>query len=281
MRIQESASRGIDEKTNRISSTGAKLFHPGSAMETTPTLHPTGGRPPGNAFKDPNLSDGATRTFALLCELDRGPRGCFARRETLARMRRLSVSAVNHHLGELRRAGYIIVDRAGRKQGDPGVIRVVPEARDASGMVASVNLQISANRTEQGTGNLQISANTPLQKGGKLQESATGDLQISANAPYKEEDMFLKAHETTNNTDAGTYSSASGMQGDGVVVSQESEETCSDKAPPPPAISPDRQPDPELKTAVTELTAVGMGPDRARALAVAYGGRKCRAAVVT
>ncbi len=59
----------------------------------------TGGiEAPGNAFRDRALSAGAVRLFGLLCGLDRGRRGCFARRETLARMLGQSVSAVNHQI---------------------------------------------------------------------------------------------------------------------------------------------------------------------------------------
>ena len=84
-----------------------------------------------NPFTDADLSDGALRTFTLLCKLDRGPRGCFARRDTLAKWRGLSVSAINHQVAELKRRGYITLSRKGRKAGESSSIHVVDRARYA------------------------------------------------------------------------------------------------------------------------------------------------------
>ena len=172
-----------------------------------------------NPFTDADLSDGALRTFTLICTLDRGPRGCFARRETLAEWRGLSVSAINHQVAELKRRGYITLSRKGRKASESSSIHVVDQARYAllsllpdelrSQLLNEEEKNCTCNR-DSGDSNLQKSAN------GKLQESA--NLQKSANGHHVIKEYCLQDSITTKNMVQGTKADVESTP-DPVVVS--------------------------------------------------------------
>ena len=61
--------------------------------------------------------------------LDQGPRGCFAKRETLARMLECSVSRINHAVSDLKMRGYITVETEGRRRDEAAIIRVTLAGR--------------------------------------------------------------------------------------------------------------------------------------------------------
>ena len=161
-----------------------------------------------NPFTDTDLSDGALRTFTLLCKLDRGPRGCFARRDTLAEYRGLSVSAINHQIADLKQRGYITVSRKGRKASESSSIHVVNQARYALLSLLPDEL-LSQPYPAKEDRNLQKSAN------GKLQESA--NLQKSANGHVIKEYCFVH-DSTTEDIVQGTKADAEATP-DPVVVS--------------------------------------------------------------
>ena len=100
---------------------------------------------PRNAFTDLSLSAAAVRLFAVLCSFDRG-RGCWASRETLARLTGLSLSTINHSIPVLAERGYLTVTR---RKDLPAVLRIYPEARHLSGLIAAKsNLQPVAKTHE-------------------------------------------------------------------------------------------------------------------------------------
>ena len=152
-----------------------------------------------NPFTDADLSDGALRTFTLICTLDRGPRGCFARRETLAEWRGLSVSAINHQVAELKRRGYITLSRKGRKASEPSGIHVVDQARYAllSLLPDELRSQLLNEEEKNCTCSSDSGADSKLQKSanGKLQESA--NLQKSANGHHVIKEYCLQDSITT------------------------------------------------------------------------------------
>lgn len=192
-----------------------------------------------NPFTDADLSDGALRTFTLLCKLDRGPRGCFARRDTLAKWRGLSVSAINHQIADLKRRGYITLSRKGRKAGESSSIHVVDQARYAllSLLPDELRSQLlngeerNCTCSDSGDSKLQISANGKLQKSTNLQKSANGHV-------IKE---YCSVHgSTTEDMVQGTKADVESTP-DPVVVSLNSVDGFTD-APKPDASSNESRP---------------------------------------
>ena len=204
-----------------------------------------------NPFKDPNLSDGAVRTFGFISELDRGPRGCFARRETLAKMRGVSVSAINHQIAELKQQGYIQVTTKGRQPGEPGIIRVSDAARNA--LTACL----------QNPASLQDSANKGLQQDASLQDSANNPIIIK-----EVHECCFKDLETT--TDSGVQdNSAEDKPVENAVVFPESVKP----------VSENPHPEPQTQAVVTALVSAGVDPAQARQLAQEHPRVRCLAAV--
>ena len=182
-----------------------------------------------NPFTDADLSDGALRTFTLLCKLDRGPRGCFARRETLAKWRGLSVSAINHQIADLKQRGYITLSRKGRKASESSSIHVVDQARYALLSLLPDELRSQLLNEEEknctcsacpcmGQAGSDSGADSKLQKSanGKLQESA--NLQKSANGHHVIKEYCLQDSITTKNMVQGTKADVESPP-DPVVVS--------------------------------------------------------------
>ena len=171
-----------------------------------------------NPFTDADLSDGALRTFTLICKLDRGPRGCFARRETLAEWRGLSVSAINHQVAELKRRGYITLSRKGRKASESSSIHVVDQARYALLSLLPDELRSQLLNEEEKNCTCSSDSNGKLQKStnGELQESA--NLQKSANGHHVIKEYCLQDSITTKNMVQGTKADVESTP-DPVVVS--------------------------------------------------------------
>jgi hypothetical protein len=213
-----------------------------------------------NPFKDFDLSDGAVRTFGLLCELDRGPRGCFAHRETLARLRRLSVSAINHQIAELKNRGYVTVTRKGQKLGESGIIRVSDIARNAL-------LALLPNDAS-----LQKSASSNLQQDASLQKSASSNLQSDASLQKSANSLHVLEYclnSTVTTTDSGEGTQRAEVKNDGaVVVSPDSVENLSEK--------PETNPN---ETVIHDLVNAGVDETHARQLLGAYPEARCRAAM--
>ncbi len=246
-----------------------------------------------NPFTDADLSDGALRTFTLLCKLDRGPRGCFARRDTLAEYRGLSVSAINHQIADLKRRGYITLSRKGRKAGESSSIHVVDQARYAlisllpdelrSQLLNEEKRNCTCSSDSGAESKLQISANGKLQKSTNLQKSANGHV-------IKE---YCSVHgSTTEDMVQGTKASAESTS-DPVVVSLNSVNGFTD-APKPDAISNEPHParpdsdekdgDPvaratQLLPQVQALMEAGIDETNAHQLGHTYPARRCRAAI--
>ena len=158
-----------------------------------------------NPFTDADLSDGALRTFTLICKLDRGPRGCFARRETLAEWRGLSVSAINHQVAELKRRGYITLSRKGRKASESSSIHVVDQARYA--LLSLLPDELRSQLLNEEEKNCTCSSDS---NDSKLQKSANGELQKStnlqksANGHHVIKEYCLQDSITTKNMVQGT-----------------------------------------------------------------------------
>ncbi len=256
-----------------------------------------------NPFTDADLSDGALRTFTLLCKLDRGPRGCFARRDTLAKWRDLSVSAINHQIADLKRRGYITLSRKGRKAGESSSIHVVDQARYAllSLLPDELRSQLLNGDEKNCSCNSDSGAESKLQKSanGKLQESA--NLQKSANGHVIKE--YCSVHgSTTEDMVQGTKASTESTP-DPVVVSLNSVNGFTD-APKPDAISnephPARsdsdekdgdpvaraiqlplqsQPRSDFLSGVQALMEAGIDETNAHQLAHMYPACRCRAAI--
>ena len=245
-----------------------------------------------NPFIDADLSDGALRTFTLLCKLDRGPRGCFARRDTLAKWRGLSVSAINHQIANLKRRGYITLSRKGRKAGEPSSIHVVDQARYAllsllpDGLRSQLLNEEEKNCTcssDSGDSKLQKSANGKLQKSASLQKSANGHV-------IKE--YCLQDFITTKNIVQGTKASAESTP-DPVVVSLNSVDGFTGPSEPdayPNESHPARPGSTEtdgdpvaratrLPPQVQDLMEAGIHEANALQLGRTYPARRCRAAI--
>ena len=171
-----------------------------------------------NPFTDADLSDGALRTFTLICKLDRGPRGCFARRETLAEWRGLSVSAINHQVAELKRRGYITLSRKGRKASESSSIHVVDQARYALLSLLPDELRSQLLNEEEKNCTCSSDSNGKLQKSanGELQKST--NLQKSANGHHVIKEYCLQDSITTKNMVQGTKADVESTP-DPVVVS--------------------------------------------------------------
>ena len=184
---------------------------------------------PLNPFTDADLSDGAVRTFTLLCKLDRGPRGCFAHRDTLAKWRGLSVSAINHQIADLRRRGYITLSRKGRKAGESSSIHVVDQARYAllSLLPDELRLQLCSDEEEK-----ECTCSSDSGADSKLQKSANGKLQESANGHVIKEYCCVHS-STTEGMIQGTKASAASTP-DPVVVSLNSVDGFTDPQNPVP-----------------------------------------------
>lgn len=256
-----------------------------------------------NPFTDADLSDGALRTFTLLCKLDRGPRGCFARRDTLAKWRGLSVSAINHQIADLKRRGYITLSRKGRKAGESSSIHVVDQARYAllsllpdelrSQLLNEEEKSCTCSSDSDADSKLQISANGKLQKSTNLQESANGHV-------IKE--YCLQDSITTKNMVQGTKVGAESMP-DPVVVSLNSVDGFT--SPPDPDASSNEsrpvrsdsdekdgdpvaraihlllqsQPHSDFLSGVQALMEAGIDETNAHQLGCTYPARRCRAAI--
>ena len=184
-----------------------------------------------NPFTDADLSDGALRTFTLICKLDRGPRGCFARRETLAEWRGLSVSAINHQVAELKRRGYITLSRKGRKASESSSIHVVDQARYALLSLLPDELRSQLLNEEEKNCTCSSDSNGKLQKSanGELQKST--NLQKSANGHHVIKEYCLQDSITTKNMVQGTKADVESTP-DPVVVSLNSVDGFTD--PPEP-----------------------------------------------
>ncbi len=248
-----------------------------------------------NPFKDATLSDGAVRTFTLLCELDRGPRGCFARRDTLAKWRGLSVSAINHQIADLKRRGYITLSRKGRKAGESSSIHVVDQARYAllSLLPGELRSQLLNEEEKNCTCSSDSGADSKLQKSASLQKSANGHV-------IKE--YCLQDFITTENMVQGTKASAESTT-DPVVVSLNSVDGFT--GPPEPDAYPNEsrpaRPDSAAKdddpvaranrvppqslprsdslSGVQALMEAGIDETNAHQLGYTYPARRCRAAI--
>ena len=265
-----------------------------------------------NPFTDADLSDGALRTFTLLCKLDRGPRGCFARRDTLAKWRGLSVSAINHQIADLKRRGYITLSRKGRKAGESSSIHVVDQARYA--LLSLLPDELRSQLLSEEERNCTCSACPCMGQAGsdsgvdsKLQISANGKLQESANLQKSANGHVIKEYclqnsITTENMVQGTKASAESTS-DPVVVSLNSVNGFTD-APKPDAISnephparpdsdekdgdpvaratqlpPQSQPRSDFLSGVQALMEAGIDETNAHQLGHTYPARRCRAAI--
>ena len=254
-----------------------------------------------NPFTDADLSDGALRTFTLICKLDRGPRGCFARRETLAEWRGLSVSAINHQVAELKRRGYITLSRKGRKASESSSIHVVNQARYAllSLLPDELRSQLYPGQKEctcSSDSGADLSA-VPgtAQAGSKLQKSANGKLQGSANLQKSANGHVIKEYcfvhgSTTEGMVQGTKADTESMPDP--VVSPNSVDGFS-HTPEPTARRGDRElvwkcdqlytargrPLTDRNAAVRNLMEAGIDKTNAHQLGHTYPARRCRAAI--
>ena len=254
-----------------------------------------------NPFTDADLSDGAVRTFTLLCKLDRGPRGCFARRDTLAEYRGLSVSAINHQIADLKRRGYITLSRKGRKAGESSSIHVVDQARYALLSLLPDELRSQLLNEEERNYTCSDSGDSKLQKSanGKLQKST--NLQISANGHVIKE-YCLQDSITTKNMVQGTKADVESTP-DPVVVSLNSVDgftglpelgaSSNESRPARPAgaekdgdpvaraiqLPPQSQPRSDFLSGVQALMEAGIDETNAHQLAHMYPARRCRAAI--
>ena len=236
-------------------------------------------------FRDRSLSDGAVRTLGLLLGLDRGPSGCFARRETLARMRGVSLSSIEHQLGRLKQQGYITVTRKGRRPGEPAIIRVNPGVRAALGMdapagVRAGSLQDLADSDLQESTALQDVAGSEPRQSADLRGSADMQPQDVADLPlYKDEDRCFEDSETTDSYQENPYSGGPGRGTMRAVVAQNAEDTGS-RSPGTDADATSRaEGDAGVRDALQELAGVGMGQQAAEALVRNYPARQIRAAI--
>ena len=255
-----------------------------------------------NPFTDADLSDGALRTFTLICKLDRGPRGCFARRETLAEWRGLSVSAINHQVAELKRRGYITLSRKGRKASESSSIHVVDQARYALLSLLPDELRSQLLNEEEKNCTCSSDSNGKLQKSanGELQESA--NLQKSANGHHVIKEYCLQDSITTKNMVQGTKADVESTP-DPVVVSLYSVDgftgppepdagsnechparpTGAEKDRDPVAratqLSPQSLPRSDSLSGVQALMEAGIDETNAHHLGHTYPARRCRAAI--
>ena len=84
------------------------------------------------------LSAAERDVLQKLIALDQGPRGCFARRETLARLLGCSLSRINHAIADLKRRRYVTVSTRSRRRDEPGIVRVTLAGRMAAKGLQSV-----------------------------------------------------------------------------------------------------------------------------------------------
>ena len=247
-----------------------------------------------NPFTDADLSDGALRTFTLICKLDRGPRGCFVRRETLAEWRGLSVSAINHQVAELKRRGYITLSRKGRKASESSSIHVVDQARYAllSLLPDELRSQLLNEEEKNCTCSSDSGADSKLQKSanGKLQEST--NLQKSANDHHVIKEYCLQNSITTKNMVQGTNANVESTP-DPVVVSLYSvdgftgppePDVCSNESHPARPTGAEKDGDPvaratQLFPQVQALMEAGIDETNAHHLGHTYPAPRCRAAI--
>ena len=253
-----------------------------------------------NPFTDADLSDGALRTFTLICKLDRGPRGCFARRETLAEWRGLSVSAINHQVAELKRRGYITLSRKGRKASESSSIHVVDQARYALLSLLPDELRSQLLNEEEKNCTCSSDSNGKLQKStnGELQESA--NLQKSANGHHVIKEYCLQDSITTKNMVQGTKADVESTP-DPVVVSlysvdgftgpPEPDAGSNNCHPARPAetdgnpvaratqLFPESLPRSDSLSGVQALMEAGIDETNAHQLGHTYPARRCRAAI--
>ena len=246
-----------------------------------------------NPFTDATLSDGAVRTFTLLCKLDRGPRGCFAHRDTLAKWRGLSVSAINHQIADLKRRGYITLSRKGRKAGESSSIHVVDQARYA--LLSLLPDELRSQLLDEEEKNCTCSSDSGVDS--KLQKSANGKLQKSTNLQKSANGHVIKEYclqdsITTKNMVQGTKASAESTP-DPVVVSLNSVDgftdppepgASSNESRPAPPASADTDGDPvardtQLPPQVQALMEAGIDETNAHQLGRTYPARRCRAAI--
>ena len=247
-----------------------------------------------NPFTDADLSDGALRTFTLICKLDRGPRGCFARRETLAEWRGLSVSAINHQVAELKRRGYITLSRKGRKASESSSIHVVDQARYAllSLLPDELRSQLLNKEEKNCTCSSDSGADSKLQKSanGELQKST--NLQKSANGHHVIKEYCLQDSITTKNMVQGTKADVESTP-DPVVVSLYSvdgftgppePDVCSNECHPARSVGAEKDGDPvaratQLFPQVQALMEAGIDETNAHHLGHTYPAPRCRAAI--
>ena len=245
-----------------------------------------------NPFTDADLSDGALRTFTLICKLDRGPRGCFARRETLAEWRGLSVSAINHQVAELKRRGYITLSRKGRKASESSSIHVVDQARYALLSLLPDELRSQLLNEEEKNCTCSNDSNGKLQKSanGELQESA--NLQKSANGHHVIKEYCLQDSITTKNMVQGTKADVESTP-DPVVVSLYSVDgfsgpaeldAGSNESHPARPTGAEKDGDPvaratQLFPQVQALMEAGIDETNAHHLGHTYPAPRCRAAI--
>ena len=255
-----------------------------------------------NPFTDADLSDGALRTFTLLCKLDRGPRGCFARRDTLAEYRGLSVSAINHQIADLKRRGYITLSRKGRKAGESSSIHVVDQARYA--LLSLLPDELRSQLLNERERNCTCSACPCMEQAGsdsgadsKLQISANGKLQKSTNLQKSANGHVIKEYcsvhgSTTEDMVQGTKASA-GSTPNPVVVSLNSvngftgpsdPDASSNETHPARSDSDEKDGDPaaratRLSPPVQALMEAGIDETNAHLLGRTYPARRCRAAI--
>ena len=88
-----------------------------------------------------NLTAAEREVLLRVNDLDCSPRGCFARRETLARMLNCSVSRVEHALADLKRRGFVTVTTRGRRRDEAAAIRVTASGRKAAAYLQKVYKQ--------------------------------------------------------------------------------------------------------------------------------------------
>ena len=225
------------------------------------------------------------RTLGLLLGLDRGPNGCFARRETLARMRGVSLSSIEHQLGRLKQQGYITVTRKGRRPGEPAIIRVNPGVRAALGMDAPTGARagslqdLADSDLRESTGLQDVAGSQPqefadLRGSADMQPQDFADLQL-----YKDEDRCFEDSETTDSFQENPYSEGPDAGAMRAVVAQNAENTasCSQETDADAAFGAEG--DAGVRDALQELAGVGMGQQAAEALVRNYPSRQIRGAI--
>ena len=131
------------------------------------------------------LTAAERETLLRVCALDCSPRGCFARRETLAGMLDCSVSRVEHALADLKRQGLVTVDTRGRRRDEAAVIRVTSAGRKvASGLQAVYRQSRPVSKDEYLAPEVTTgSKQTPVPAAAEPEPEAEAALQVVESPP--------------------------------------------------------------------------------------------------